>query len=123
MNTPPTKANGTSCQSADEKVQTYKAQIPPTDAMFAEGQMFHLKQRFAEAESIYRRITEIDPKHVGAWQLIGLVSTAQDKWAEAIDGFEHVLTLVPDHVEALTQLGIVFARLQRLTEAIQKLRR
>jgi rfaE bifunctional protein nucleotidyltransferase chain/domain len=96
--------------------------MAPTSEWFAEAQNHHQAQRFADAESLYRRVVEADANHVAAWHHLGLVCIAQDKLPQATDSFQSVLALSADNVDALTQLGIVLARQNRLPEAIAKFR-
>jgi tetratricopeptide (TPR) repeat protein len=100
----------------------YQAQAAGIPALFAEAQTIHQAQRYPEAEALYRRIVEADPRHIGAWHLLGLVCVAQDKLPESAEGFGHVLELSPQHIDALTQLGIVLARQSRLPEAVARFR-
>lgn len=89
---------------------------------FVEAQKQHQAQRFSEAESLYRRVVEAEPTHVGAWHHLGLACVAQDKLAEAARAFQKALEVSPLHVESLTQLGILLARQNRLPEATAKFR-
>jgi rfaE bifunctional protein nucleotidyltransferase chain/domain len=93
-----------------------------TSEWLAEGQKLHQAQRFADAETLYRRVIDADANHVVAWYHLGLVCLAQHKLVEAADGFQAVLALTPHDVDALTQLGIVLARQNRLSEAVAKFR-
>jgi cytochrome c-type biogenesis protein CcmH/NrfG len=77
---------------------------------FKEARKHHNAQRFAEAETLYRRVVDTEPSHVGAWHHLGLVCMAQEKLPAALHAFEQALDIAPDHVETLTQLGIVLAR-------------
>lgn len=90
--------------------------------LFAEAQNHHQAQRFSQAESLYRRVVESDPKHLPALYHLGLACVVQGKLIDAVESFHRVLAIVPNHVEAITQLGVVLARLRRLPEAVARLR-
>lgn len=96
--------------------------MPTTNEMFLEAQKLHQAMRFADAETQYRRVIQMDTNHIGAWHHLGMVCLAQNKLDGAADGFQCVLTLAPTHVDAMTQLGIVLARQNKLDGAVAKFR-
>ncbi len=96
--------------------------MPTTLELFQEAQKLHQAMRFADAETQYRRITQLDSNHAAAWHHLGQVCMAQNKLAEAADGFMCALALSPDNVDSLTHLGIALARQNKLDEAVSKFR-
>ncbi len=97
--------------------------MAPLPDYFKEARKHHNAQRFAEAETLYRRVVDAQPTHVGAWHHLGLVCMVQDKLPDAVRAFERALEIAPDHADTLTQLGVVLAKQNNLPEAVARLRR
>ena len=75
--------------------------------------------RLEEAEQLYRQILDVDPDHVDALNLLGVIAGQTNRIDRAIDCFRAALRLKPDFAEAQCNLGNVFVIQRRLPEAIE----
>jgi tetratricopeptide (TPR) repeat protein len=74
---------------------------------FALALSHHQAGRLAEAESLYRQICAIDPRHVDGLYLLGVLARQRGRNEVAIDLIGRVLALRPDFAEAHHDLGAV----------------
>ena len=71
----------------------------------------------AQSEASCTKILAVEPDHIDAIYLLGVVQARSDRWQEALATFDRVLALKADFPEALANRGIVLGRLGRLDEA------
>ncbi len=83
----------------------------------------HRGGRWQEAEQLYRRILEADPRHVDAWHLLGVLACQAGKHQDGVASIRRALELKPDFAEAHNNLGNALRELGRLDEAINCYRR
>ena len=65
----------------------------------------HRQGQLQQAESIYRRLAQLDARHFGVAHMLGLALLQQGKSGEAAQQLQHALSLNPDSAEALGHLG------------------
>jgi tetratricopeptide (TPR) repeat protein len=78
----------------------------------------HQQGDLREAERIYRQILHVDPHHVGALHLLGLIAHQVGKNDMAIDYMTQAVRLNPNYHEAHNNLGIVLKKQGRVAEAV-----
>jgi tetratricopeptide (TPR) repeat protein len=71
----------------------------------------------AQSEASCAKILAVEPDHIDAIYLLGVVQATSGRWREALGAFDRVLALKADFPEALANRGIVLGRLGRLEEA------
>jgi superkiller protein 3 len=64
---------------------------------------------FKESRMIYRKLTDINPERVEAWNNLGILELSKGNLEEANAAFGKVLELNPDSVGALCNIGNYFA--------------
>jgi tetratricopeptide (TPR) repeat protein len=64
--------------------------------------------RYADAESVYLRALQIDPKEVRALVGLGGVYAAQKRYDDAIAAFERAVSIKPRSPESHYELGVVY---------------
>jgi predicted TPR repeat methyltransferase len=72
-----------------------------------------------QAEAIYRRILEAEPRHADALYRLALACQAQGRAAECIALYRQLLILHPDSTETFNNLGVAYAALGRTSEALE----
>lgn len=84
-----------------------------------EAVSYHQGKEFDRAEVIYQKILRIDPGHVDAMHLMGMVASERGEHTRAIDLVGSAFSIVPtDHVIA-RNMGVVCRRAGRLDQAIE----
>jgi Flp pilus assembly protein TadD len=78
----------------------------------------HQSGNLAEAEQLYRQILTVEPRHVNALHLLGLIAHQFGQTDEAIRCISDALRLAPYFPEAHNNLGVALAAEQRFDEAI-----
>ena len=78
----------------------------------------HQAGRVPQAEQLYRQILQVDPQHVGALHLLGLLAHQVGRGDLAIEYISQALRLKPEFAEAHSDLGMAFAKQGKLTEAV-----
>ncbi|HEY7743858.1 MAG TPA: tetratricopeptide repeat protein [Burkholderiales bacterium] len=86
--------------------------------LVARGLALHQAGSFGEAEALYRRVLEMDPRHAAALTMLATVHAQRRDLAEAARLFEKSLEVDPRQVGALYNRGIVLEELKRLDEAV-----
>lgn len=79
----------------------------------------HQGGRMAEAETLYRRILEVDPEHPGALYLLGGIVYQQGDYELAFQLVEKALQEEPNDPDALHLLGSIAYRQQRPALAVE----
>jgi len=75
--------------------------------------------RLEQAEQLYQQILDMDPDHVDALNLLGVIAGQTNRIDRAIDFLRAALRIKPDFAEAHCNLGNVFIIQRRLPEAIE----
>jgi len=93
------------------------------DAQFSRASALGTLGRAVDAVAAYERVLELDAKHAGAYNNLGILFL--DEWLleEARACFQRALASDPAHAEALNNLGNVDLREQRFPEAAEEFRR
>lgn len=91
--------------------------------VLAAALQYHRAGDYPRAEQAYRQILTVDPNHVDALHLLGVVCQQTGRSSLAVDCMRHALRLHPGYAEAHSNLGIALQDLGRLDEAIASFRR
>ena len=75
------------------------------------------RERFAEAEEIYRRAVSLAPDPAGASNSLGLLLLEQERFAGAEEEFRRAISFRPDYAEAYNNLGFLCQQQGRFPEA------
>jgi predicted O-linked N-acetylglucosamine transferase (SPINDLY family) len=90
---------------------------------FAAAQQCHAAGRFAEAETLYRQILQVAPRHADALHFLGVVTAQTGRRELGADLIQQSLQLAPLNAAYHDNLGTVWRELGRLDEAITCARR
>lgn len=71
-----------------------------------------------DAEALYRRILERQPKHLHALYLLGSLCAQQGRYTDALPLLERAVAIDPAFTEALNNRGVALAGLERWDEAL-----
>jgi len=83
----------------------------------------HQAGRLADAEALYRQVLDIQPNHVGALQLLGVVTHQTGNDDLAVKWIRQAIALRPDYAEAHNNLGLALASQGKPDEAVAAYRR
>jgi tetratricopeptide (TPR) repeat protein len=86
--------------------------------IFIEAVRHHQVDRRAEAETLYRAILILDPRHAEAAYNLGILLQGRGNFAEAMAAYRHTIALRPDFVAAYSNLGAALQDSGRLDEAV-----
>jgi Tfp pilus assembly protein PilF len=92
------------------------------DALAIAWKMFQAGD-LAGALRVYRKVVEIDPSAIAAWQMIGSIDHVEGRVEQSLASYQRVLALDPSHVEALNNMGAALHSQGRSEEAMACLRR
>lgn len=90
----------------------------PLQDIVARGFGLYQAGKLAEAEALYRRVLEAEPRHASALTMLGTIQAQGGNLAEAARLFETSLKADPRQPDALYNYGIVLAGLKRFEEAL-----
>jgi tetratricopeptide (TPR) repeat protein len=76
-----------------------------------------------EAETIYRRVLDIDPEHADANHLLGVLLYQDGNHAQAVESISRAIARAPDRPIYHSNLGIALRELGRLEEAVASYRK
>jgi predicted O-linked N-acetylglucosamine transferase (SPINDLY family) len=103
------------CPPPGQESEPDKSSIPQT----LEVALSHYRAgRLEQAEQLYRQILDVDPSHVDALNLLGVIAGQTERVDQAIACFRAALRLKPDFAEAQSNLGTVLISRRRLAEAV-----
>jgi len=92
---------------------------PPTTAhMFQDALAHHQAGRLESAEALYRRILEIDGRHVGSLHLLGVIARHRGRHDQAEALIGAAICLDPANPAALSDLGAIRHQQGKQAEAI-----
>lgn len=83
----------------------------------------HRAGRLLEAETIYRQILAIDPSHVGAWHLLGVIAHQVGRYDVAVKCLRQAIHLNATEPALHNMLGVVLRAQGKLDEAVASYRR
>ena len=78
----------------------------------------HQAGRWAEAETLYRKILAVQPDHADSLHLLGVIAYERGEFTRALDQIDLVLAKDPDNSLALNHRGLALMGLKRLDEAL-----
>src|SRR5512135_2687458 len=81
-----------------------------TEILFQAGLRRQQSQNLAEAEALYRRAVEADPKNLSALNNLGVICTAQKRDKEAIDIFTRLIDIKGDWADPYYNLACLYSR-------------
>jgi len=93
-----------------------------TSEWFALAQQHHQEGRLTQAEQLYRRILQTDPRHAGAHYHLGLLAHKTGHAEAAIALLRRAIALDPPAALYHFNLGLVLQEQRRLDEAIASFR-
>jgi len=87
---------------AQQDLETAYRYVPENSEMnFALGLLWQQREDSRRAETFYAKALEINPRHVGAWNNLGVLAGKEKAWAVAIRFFGKALAIEP--ADAKTQ--------------------
>jgi Flp pilus assembly protein TadD len=89
---------------------------------FALALSHHQAGNLQQAEQLYLQILQVEPQHVNALHLLGLIVHSAGRHNLAVDYMTRALQLAPHFVEAHSNLGIVLAAQGMFDEAVASYR-
>ena len=78
----------------------------------------HQIGRLEQAESLYRKLLEIDPRNAAALHLLGAISYQTRKYQIAVDLIVHAIEINPNDASYHSNLGLVLQELKELNAAV-----
>jgi len=78
---------------------------------------YHQAGQLAEAESIYRRVLQVDSRHADALHYLGVISHQQEDAETAVELISKAIQSSPDNASYHSNLGEAFRALGRFDEA------
>jgi tetratricopeptide (TPR) repeat protein len=88
----------------------------------AEGLKALEAQKYEQAEQLFTKAAEADPKDYSAWFNLAFAQSQLNKDAEATAGYKKVLELKPGLYQAELNLGVLLLRQKRANEALAHLK-
>jgi protein O-GlcNAc transferase len=92
--------------------------MPSYTQLLAMAQQFLARQRFVEAESLYRQVLALRPRNVDALVGLGVIYNATTRHEEAIGLLKQALAIQPYSLLANASLGAACYSTKRYTEAL-----
>jgi tetratricopeptide (TPR) repeat protein len=104
----------------EKKLQRSTApKTPAVDGPFAEAFQHHLAGRLQEAETIYRRILAVDPRHADSLHLLGAIAYQRQQFEDAVTLIGKAIEINPRVAQYHSNLGNALMECDRLTEAFE----
>jgi tetratricopeptide (TPR) repeat protein len=91
------------------------------DVIYNLAVLYQSMYRYADAESRYRKVLDLQPGHTAALNNLGLVLMAQSRLDEAVEAFTSLLQMRPGEGDAMRNLSSVFREQNRLDRAEEQL--
>ena len=79
----------------------------------------HQAGRRAEAEPLYRRILEVEPRHADAWHLLGVLALEAGRLDRAVEEIGRAVAIDPTQASYHFNLGEVHRALGRLDATVE----
>ncbi len=89
----------------------HRAIAQTSDQLFQQGNAAQAAGNFAAAESIWRRVLELNPSNATAYNNLGVTLADQGKFEEAIAAYRQAIELDPDSTIAYNNLVIAYNNL------------
>jgi len=93
------------------------------DIFFSLAMEHHRSGRLNEAEQLCRQLLVMSPSHLGALQMLAMLTSDSDRTAEAMELLRRALSIKPDSAELHYNLGKSLVAVGRAAEAISHYRR
>jgi protein O-GlcNAc transferase len=108
------------CSSLKKHRKGIKVQRSSTkvDELFQRACAYLNKRNLAEAERLYKQILRVQPKHLGALNLLGILLAQLDRNEEAERYIRAALSINPGAEATQYNYGTVLKKLKRLPEAL-----
>ncbi len=88
------------------------------EQLFQQGNAAQNAGKYSQAEAIWRRVLQIDPKDADAYYNLGVALYYQKKLEQAIAAYNKAIQLNPKLAEVYNGLGIVLGKQGKLEQAI-----
>ena len=85
--------------------------------LIQEGLNFHNLGLLDNARAVYFNILELEPNHLDALQLLGIIESQKNQWSSAVDFFQKALLIQPTSVVFFNQ-GIALQELKLFEQAL-----
>lgn len=109
-------------QSAEASIWTILSNHPDqTQALALLGKIRVHQQRFAEAEALFRRVVQLDPKSAAAHQALGNAFVAELQPEIALEQFQSALELAPENLEVRVEAARLYSSLGQCDHALSAL--
>ena len=89
-----------------------------TAEALAHGWRLHQAGKWSEAEAVYRRVLQTDPKDANAWCYLGMACHDLDRLDEAVMAYRRAIQLQPEFPIAFNNLGNTLRMQRKLDEAV-----
>ena len=87
--------------------------------LFEQGVDLHQEGQFAQAEALYEQVLKIQPQHLDAIHLLGILSAQTMNFQRAEKLFKKAIELDPGNAAAYNDLGIVLHELKAFDAALE----
>ncbi|MBF0452304.1 MAG: tetratricopeptide repeat protein [Candidatus Magnetomorum sp.] len=91
-----------------------------TNDFFQKGLAAHQKGDWVLAESYYKKIIQIDPKHSDALHLMGVISSGQGHNKKAVEYIKKAIQISPNRIY-FNSLGVIYLRQGHIKDALLNL--
>src|SRR5215831_12189513 len=99
--------------------ESKKAELAEPSPSIEQAINHHQAGRLAEAETLYRRILDNEPRHFESLHYLGVLASQQGDHKSAVRQIDAALTVRPDAPEALNNRGVALTKLNCLEEALE----
>jgi tetratricopeptide (TPR) repeat protein len=87
-------------------------------SLLAQALAFHRAHRLAEAEQLYQRILQLQPRHFDSLHLVGIIHYQRGQYMEAVRQLDLALKINPSAAAAHNNRGNALRQLNRFDEAL-----
>ncbi len=112
--TPPAVKATTASVAAKPKTEAVKRSEKSTkddvEALYAQALKRHNERKLDAAETLYKKILQIDPRHLASINNLGVIYMTRKNYPKAVGCFEDALAVRADYVKAHYNLACVYAR-------------
>lgn len=104
---------------AEEEFDENHLEPNNAEACYIQGNLLYEKKRFKDAESKYRKAIRINPKHVGAHNMLGfMLEFLYDKPDEAMMEYREILKIDSSNAEAHYKIGsLLYYKFKKFEDA------